>query len=113
MKKAKYFIVAGFSVVYAAFIGLLMEGLLNLFSIFCGVSLDTRLDYPRLLPFCVAVSLLSLVALVALLIFNIIISEKFSYTKRTRWIQMISAFVLSIPTIKLFEMLFDFLEKIF
>lgn len=113
MNKAKYFIATAFAVEYAAFLGLLMECLLNLFSILCGVSLDTQLDYPRLLPFCVIVGLLALVALVALLIFNIIISEKFNYTKRTWWIQMISAFALSIPAIKLFEMLFDFLEKIF
>ena len=113
MKKAKYFIATAFAVEYAAFLGLLTECVLNIFSICCGISFNSRFEYPRFFPFCVIVGLFSLAALVLLLIYNISICEKFNYTKRTWWTQMISAFALSIPAIKLFDMLFELLQKIF
>ena len=49
--------------------------------------------------------------MIAMLILNIKFSEKLNFTK-TIWIfEYIFALVLSIPMIKLWEMLFDFLQK--
>lgn len=105
-----------FIIVYAAFLSIGMECLLNLLGIFMGISLDGKSpanQYPRFIPFCVVVGFLALVALVLLVILNIKVSERLDYTKRVWCIQSILAFFVSIPMIKLWEMLFEYMQKAF
>jgi hypothetical protein len=116
MKKSKYFISVGFTLAYAAAVGLLMECLLNIFSICCGASFDGRPlpeVYPRFLPFCMILGFLSWAFLIAIFVINIKESERIGYTKKIWTAQSLCAFFLSIPAIKLFEMLFEFLQETF
>ena len=113
--KKKWMIASIFAVSYAVVLGLCLECLLNLMGAVMAVSLDsgavTR-QYPRFIPFCVVVSLLTLTALVLLLVLNIKISHKQVYTKKTWWVQSVAALVMTIPMIKLWEVLLDFLHKV-
>ena len=111
MKKSSYIILPFSILANAAFLGLGMECLLNLLSLFMAISLDSAVKYPRFVPFCVVLGIVALLGLIAMLILNIKFSEKLNFTK-TIWIfEYIFALVLSIPMIKLWEMLFDFLQK--
>lgn len=113
IKIVAYFL---FIIAYAVFLGLFMECLLVLLSMCMDVSLDggSVVDqFPRFIPFCVVVEFLALVALVLLAILNIKASERLDYTKRICLVQTILAFVVSIPMIKLWEMLFDYMQKVF
>ncbi len=103
-----------FIIAYAVFLSIGMECLLNLLSISIGLSLDGPPNpYPRFIPFCFVVGSFALVALVLLVILNIKESERLDYTKRVWCIQSTVAFVISLPMIKLWEMLFDYLHKVF
>lgn len=109
MKKTAYIIIS--ILANAALLGLGIECLLNLFGIAMAVSLDSSLNYPRFIPFCVIMGIVSLLGLVAMLVLNIKISEKLNFTK-TIWIfEYALALVLSIPMIKIWEALFDLLQK--
>ena len=95
----------------AAFLSLGMECLLNLLSLSMAISLDSVVKYPRFVHFCVTLGIVSLLGLVAMLVLNIKISEKLNFTK-TIWIfEYAFALILSIPMIKLWEILFEFLQK--
>jgi hypothetical protein len=112
IKIVAYFL---FIIAYASALSIGMECLLNLFGISMGIALDSNTvnQYPRFIPFCVAVGFLALITLALLFILNIKVSEKLDYTKRALYIQPIFAFVVSIPMIKLWEMLFEYMQKIF
>lgn len=112
----KIFLTFAFIIAYAAFLSLGMECLLNLLSVFMAVALDggaVTKQYPRFIPFCIIVGILALVALAAVFVMNLKASDKFGFTKRLWWMQMIIAAVVSVPMIKLWETLFDFLQKTF
>ena len=95
----------------AALFSLGIECLLNLLSLSMAISLDSVEKYPRFIPFCIVLGIVALLGLVAMLVLNIKISEKLNFTK-TIWIFEYSlALVLSIPMIKIWEMLFEFLQK--
>ena len=100
IKIVAYFL---FIIAYASALSIGMECLLNLFGISMGIALDSNTvnQYPRFIPFCVAVGFLALITLALLVILNIKVSEKLDYTKRALYIQPIFAFVVSIPMIKL------------
>ena len=103
-----------FIIAYATFLSLGMECLLNLLGISMGISLDGQSaanQYPRFVPFCVVVGFLAFVALVLLVILNLKASERLDYTKRIWCVQSILAFLVSIPIIKLWEMLFEYMQK--
>ena len=109
MKKTAYMIF--FILTNATFLSLGMECLLNLLSLSMAISLDTSLQFPRFIPFCIILSNVALLGLVAMLVLNIKISEKLNFTK-TIWIfEYALALVLSIPMIKIWETLFEFLQK--
>ena len=77
-----------------------------------AISLDSVVKYPRFIPFCIVLGIVALLGLVAMLVLNIKISEKLNFTK-TIWIFGYAlALVLSIPMIKIWEMLFEFLQKV-
>ena len=116
MKKLSFLTISLFTLANAVFLGLGMECLLQLAGIAFAVSLDGRAvtaQYPRFIPFCVILGFVALIGVSCMLFFNIRISEKLKFTKLVWYVQYISAFVLSIPMIKLWEMLFDILETTF
>ena len=109
MKKTAYMIF--FILTNATFLSLGMECLLNLLSLSMAISLDSVVKYPRFIPFCIVLGIVALLGLVAMLVLNIKISEKLKFTK-TIWIfECAFTLILSLPMMKLWEMLFDFLQK--
>ena len=95
----------------AALFSLGIECLLNLLSLSMAISLDSVVKYPRFIPFCIVLGIVAWLGLVAMLVLNIKISEKLNFTK-TIWIfEYALALVLSIPMIKIWEILFDLLQK--
>jgi hypothetical protein len=111
MKKSIFIILPAFTLGNATFLSLGMTCLLDLLSISVGISLDSEIEYPRFIPFCIILGIVALLGVGFLLFGNIKISEKIIFTKWIWYFQYIFAFVLSIPMIKLWQMLFDFLQK--
>ena len=90
--------------------------MLNLLGFSMAISLDgaaVTKQYPRFIPFCVIVGLGALVLLIATFILNLKMSEKYGLTKKIWWIQAIIALVISFPMVKAWELLFEFLQRIF
>ncbi len=105
----KYFPISFFVIVYAVFFSIGMECLINILSAFFAISLDNNsvlTSVQSFWLFCLAVGFLVLVAFVVVLLLNIKSSERIGYTRRTWWIQMIIAVIISIPMIKLWEIVF-------
>ena len=116
MKKAAYGMLFVYTVANAALLSLGIECLLNLLASVMAVSLDAPSaaeQYPRFLPFCMVLGIVALLGLVAVLILNIKSSERLVFTKSAWIFEYVLAAVLSMPMIKLWEMLFDFLHKAF
>ena len=111
MKKTVYMIIS--ILINAAFLSLGLESLLSLLSLSVAISLDSAERYPRFIPFCIVVGIVALLGLVAMLILNIKVSEKLNFTKPIWIFEYVFAFVLSIPMIKIWEMLFEFLQTTF
>ena len=97
----------------AAFFSLGMSCLLHLLSLAMAISLDSSAQYPRFIPFCIILGTVASLGLIAMLILNIKASEKLCFTKSGWLFEYISSFILSVPMIKLWEMLFRFLQKTF
>ena len=106
-------IVALFATVYALLVGLGFECALNLLSLSFSVSIDsgTTTAYPRFTPFCKAVGFSSLVALVGAVVLNIKLSDRLEYTDNMWKIQTALAVVLTLPMVKLWELLFEYLQR--
>ena len=117
MKKSLNFVLYSlFTAFYAAFFSLGMACLLQLFGVALGVAIDGSAvirQYPRLIPFCLIVGVICLVALIALAFLNAKFSKKLNYTRLVWIIQFACAFAASIPMIMLWERLFEFLQKVF
>lgn len=115
MKKSLNFVFYSlFTAFYAIFFSLGLACLLQLFGVALGVTIDGSAvirQYPRLIPFCLIVGVICLVALIALVFLNAKFSKKLNYTKTVWIIQFVCAFVISIPMIKVWEMLLGFLQK--
>ena len=109
MKKSIYVILS--ILANAALFSLGIECLLNLLSLSMAISLDSVVKYPRFIPFCTVLGIVALLGLVAMLVLNIKISEKFNFTKPIWIFEYALALVLSIPMIKIWETLFEFLQK--
>ena len=111
MKKTTYIILPFSILANSTLLSLGIECLLNLIGFSMAISLDSTPSYPRFIPFCLTLGIVALLGLVAMLILNIKISEKLNFTK-TIWIfEYALALVLSIPMIKIWEILFDLLQK--
>ena len=105
-----------FATTYGIFLSLCLECFLNLLGMSMAISLDgasVTQQYPRLIPFCLIVGILALAALVGIFILNFKVSEKYGFTKKGWWMQMIITVAISIPMIKPWEMLFEFFTKAF
>ena len=111
---SKFVLYSLFTAAYACFFSLGMACLLQLLGVALGTALDGNAvirQYPRLILFCIVVGILCLIALTALGLLNAKFSKKLNYTKTVWIIQFICAFVISIPMIKVWEMLLGFLQK--
>ena len=105
-----------FTLVLAIFLSLALECLLILLVIPMAISLDgssVTEQYPRFIPFCLAAGMIALAAMIVTFILNWKSSEKFAFTKPLWMAELIVAFVISIPMIKAWETVFDFLQKTF
>ena len=114
MRKTSFIIPPIFILANATFLSLGSTCLLNLLGVSMAISLDGKSvaeQYPRFIPFCIILGIVALLGVVFLLLGNIKISEKLKFTKWIWYIQYIFALVLSIPMIKLWEILFEFLQK--
>ena len=103
-----------FTFFYAGFFGLGMMCLLNLLALAFGSALFNESAIDELTKFIlvyILVGLFCLIALVFLVILNIKFSDKLNYGKRTWIVQSLCALVLSVPLLKVWELLFDFLSK--
>lgn len=112
----KFLLALVFAITYAIFLSLGLECTLRLLGAAMGISLDGPSvieQYPRFIPFCIVVGIIALAAIVGTFILNLIVSEKFEFTKNLWTAELILAFVISLPLIKPWEMLFEFLQKTF
>ncbi len=110
----KNLLIPVFTITYSIFLSLGMECLLNLLGAAMAVSLDGKSvidQYPRFIPFCLGVGFLSLIAIIIVLILNIKKSEKLGYTKAVWIAQSICSFIISLPMIKGWELLFRYLQE--
>ncbi len=115
-KMKKFFIALAFTLAYAIFLSIGFECLLRLVGLYLAVMLDgtgVLKEYPRFLPFCLIVGFSALVALVSTFSLNLKVSERFGFTKKILWIQMIIAVIISIPMIIPWGILFVFLQNTF
>ena len=112
----KYFLAFAFVIAYASFSSLGLECLLNLLGLSMAIALDgaaVTKQYPRFIPFCMIVGLGALILLIATFILNLKMSEKYGLTKKIWWIQSIIALVIFFPMVKVWELLFEFLQRKF
>lgn len=109
MKKTAYMIIS--ILANATFLSLGIESLLNLLSLSVAISLDSAERYPRFIPFCIVIGIVALLGLVAILVLNIKVSEKLGFTSSVWLFEYVVSFALSIPMIKIWEILFEFLQK--
>ena len=111
-----YFLAIIFAIAYAIFFSLGLECLLNLLGLSMAIALDGAAitkQYPRFIPFCMIVGLGALVLLIATFVLNLKMSEKYDLTKKIWWIQSVFALILSFLTVKVWELLFEFLQRTF
>ena len=113
MKKISKLFVALFILLNSAVLSLGLECLLC----FPG-STDTVYDgshllFPRFFLFCIVLGIICLLALIALFILNFKAYVKYNFKASVWAFEYIFAFVLSLPMIKLWEMLFVFLREVF
>ena len=116
MKKFNKIIVATLmAVIFAFFVGMVIECMIIAFSFSFGVSPDANAaqSYPRFEVFCRVAGFLSLGAMVGLAFLNVKLSDKLEYTDKIWKLQTVTVLVLSLPMMKICEMLIDFLRKIF
>ena len=112
----KYFLTIIFVITYATFLSLGFECLLNLLDLSMAIALDGAAvikQYPRFIPFCMIVGIGALALLIATFILNLKMSEKYGLTKKIWWNQSIFSLVISFPMVKVWELLFEFLQRTF
>ena len=115
MRRKTILSVSLFTLAGAALLSLFCECLIC----FLGLAMAAAWDgdpgagaYPRFLPFCAVVGLLSAGALAALVVINAVRAEVLGYKKST-WIwQTVCAVALSLPLIKLWETVFRYLQEL-
>ena len=114
-KTAKIVISVLLAVVFALFLSLGVECALNLLSFSFSVSPDSGIgaSYPRFTLFCRIAGVFSLVAMAGLAFGNVKMSEKLDFGSNIWKLQIAVSVVLSLPMIKMWEMVIDFLRKTF
>jgi hypothetical protein len=94
----------------AVLLSLTVECLLNLFSFSMAISIDTAPEAPTSLPLILALTAVALLLLVGAFLARLKLSDRFRFTEKSLYLQYALAFLLSVPLIKLWEMLFDLLK---
>ncbi len=89
--------------------------LLNLLAVTIAVSPDSeyQIRFPRYIPFLVVMGLIALAGFIAMLIWNLNVSEKYRFTKIAWIAQYGCCVVAALPMITFWEMVFAFLQKTF
>ena len=116
MKKiAKITIAVLLAVAFALFLSLGIECALNLLSFSFSASPDssTWASYPRLTLFCCIAGVFSLIAMAGLAFCNVKLSDKLDFSANIWQLQIALSIILSLPMIKMWEIVIDFLRKTF
>lgn len=100
------------AVAFALFLGLAIECALNLLSFSFSASPDSSAgaSYPRYELFCRVAVAVALVSMAAIVFLNVKLTEKLNFTANVWRLQLVIAIVLSLPTVKLWELVIDFLR---
>ncbi len=69
--------------------------------------------YPRFRVFCIVLGIVCLLALIALFVLNFKAYAKYNFKASVWAFEYIITFVLSLPMVMLWEMLFNFLREVF
>lgn len=87
-----------------------MTCLLELAGIALGAAIDSQIlrEYPRFLPFCIAVGCIAAVLLGITVWLCVRRKDRLGWTKRTLAAALVSAVLLSVPLIAGWSALFDF-----
>jgi len=105
-----------FTMAYAISLSLILECLLSLIGIFFAISLDGLSvieQYPRFIPFCLGLGIIALAVIIVTFILNLRVSEKNVFTKRLWIMEILLSFVILLPMIMLWDMLFKLLQRTF
>ena len=115
MKKSGIFVLPAFALSNAVFLSLGFECLFNLLGIAMAATLDSSAarEYPRFIPFCVVMGIVALVGLVVTYIINLKLSKRLGFTSSLWFVQYILAFALSMPMIRIWIRLFEYLQNTF
>lgn len=116
MNKKRWFVIAAFTIGYAALLSIGMVCLWNLFLIALATMMfsePTFKEYPRFIPFCYIVGLFALGGLVLLFLLDGKATEKFSFVKRICWSKFGVIIGLTVPLFMLWSALFRYLQRIF
>ena len=116
MKKSiKVVVVVLFAVAYATLVSLGIECALNLLSFSFSASPDssTWASYPRLSLFCCIAGVFSLIAMAGLAFCNVKLSDKLDFSANIWQLQIALSIILTLPMIKMWEIVIDFLRKTF
>ncbi|MBQ7379951.1 MAG: hypothetical protein IJW70_09800 [Clostridia bacterium] len=115
MKKALNIVFTSiFTVSYAVLLGLGTECFLTIFGMllaaatFGGKPLIE--EYPRLVPFCVLVGFLALIAIIVLCALNFFIARELKSTAITWIIEIVCSLALSVPMLMLWHMVIEYLR---
>lgn len=106
-----------YAMLYASFLSLGLEcswiifGILLANAAFGGKPMIE--EYPRLVPFCVLAGLFALIAILVLVSLNVFVAKKLKNTKITWIIEAVCTIILSLPMIKIWEIVFDYLRMNF
>ena len=113
MKKTKRLLVSTLiTLLVAVLFSLCMTCLLELVGIALGAAIDSHIlrEYPRFLPFCVAVGFVAVVLLGITVWLTAKRKDRLGWTKRTLATVLVSAALLSVPLAAGWSALFDFLQ---
>ena len=116
MNKRKWLLPAIFSVAYAGILSLGFSCFITVVGNHVVASMFGESFFkssPRFAPFCIVVGVMAFVALIALFYVNLNLSKKFVYGKAMWHVQSICAFVISLPMIYFWGMLFEHLREVF
>ena len=111
MNKKRWFLIAAFTIGYAALLSIGLTCLWNLFCIYLASGMFSEpvyKDYPRFSAFCCIVGLIALGALLLLFVL-----DGKTFVKRICWSRFFIIIGLSVPLFVLWSMLFHYLQMIF
>ena len=111
MKKATAAICSLFTVANALFLSLGTECLLYLLSATMISAIGSLSEFSNIISLSVVLGIVALSGLIGVLILSVKLSQKYHFSKAVWYIQYLGAAVLSIPMLKLWELLFDHLTK--